>query len=583
MGKPVYLGKVKLRWCDRCNLPLIGKKCDLCGKEGRRVEITPPGEVRIGFEGDLKILRNAIRRQFGCDFSRKFVLFNRVPHYDRMDEVIIDGKVVGNLRYDIHSFKFIFTLRIEGGHMLSNCATKGWVIADGGAVKPILDGKNLMLPGVVDFSEDIEKGDEVIVKDSSGRDFAVGIAKKSSEEMERSGRGVAVKIRYRGYGMWKDGRDADIQKIIQANINYLKKLEKKAVRRIEEIYSKHNLPLAVSFSGGKDSLVTLLLALKTGLQFRTFFLNTGIELPETIEYVNVVEKKYKIKIDRINAGDAFWKSLEHFGPPGRDYRWCCKVAKLGPTTRYILENYSSGVLTLIGQRRYESMERMRKGSVWRNEWVPNQLSFSPIQNWTSLEIWLYIFWKKAPINPWYYRGLTRIGCYLCPSMDLGDFEIEKEYFDGVERWITYLRNFAKKHGIDEKWVKSSWRWKNPPKWAGKISFEREKLKINEEKIGDDYLLKFNKLINWNRVRNMLAALPEGTYKISENNLTVQENFLNEAKSLIIRSQECVGCGICLGRCPVNALYLDDEEKIRIKEERCIHCLDCLGKCPAEEF
>ena len=582
MGKPIYLGKVKLRWCDQHNLPLIGKKCDICGEEGKKVNITPPGEVRIGFEGDLNILRNAIKEQFGCEFSRKSVLFNRVPHFDRMDEVIIDGKVVGNLRFDINSHQFILTLRMEGAYMLSSCVKKGWIKADKGAIKPLLDGKNLMLPGVVDFSEGIKRGDEVIVKDESGKVFAVGIAKKSSEEMKKDEKGVAVKIRYSGYGEWKDRRDASVEEVIRANLSYLEKLEKKAVERIKEVYSQYNLPMAVSFSGGKDSLVTLLLALKSGIPFRTFFLNTGMELPETVDYVDEVEKKYGIKVDRIEAGDAFWRNLEHFGPPGRDYRWCCKVAKLGPTTRYILENYTSGVLTLIGQRRYESAERMRKGDIWRNEWVPNQLSFSPIQNWNSLEVWLYILWKRAPINPWYRRGLTRIGCYLCPAMDIGDFEIEKRYYDGVEKWFSYLRNFAKEHNIPEEWVKSSWRWKNPPEWAGKISFEREKLKITAEKREDHYILKFNKPVEWSRIKNMLTALPQGTYSISDN-VIVQKDFLGEARSLIIRSQECVGCGVCLGRCPVNALYLDNEGKIKITEEKCIHCLDCLGKCPAEEF
>ncbi len=584
MGRPVYLGKVKLGWCDRCNVPLLSSRCDLCGEHGRKLNITPPGEVRIGFEGDLNILRKAIMRQFGCEFYRETVLFNRVPHYDRMDEVILDGRVIGNLRYDIDSREFVFTLRMDGAYMLNSCAKKGWIIADNGAIDPILQGKNLMLPGVVDFSEGIKVGDEIIVKDESSRVFAVGIAKKSSEDMKKGGKGIAVKIRHRGYGSWKNGRDATIEEIIKANITHLESIEKKAVKEIRKTKEKYGLPVAVSFSGGKDSLATLLLAFESGVEFSTFFLDTGIELHETVEYVSEVEKKYGIKVDKISAEDAFWKNLEHFGPPGRDYRWCCKVCKLGPTTRYIIENYPSGVLTLIGQRRYESWGRRKKGKIWRNDWVPNQLSFSPIQNWSSLEVWLYILWKDAPINPWYKRGLTRIGCYLCPSMDLGDFEIERMYFVGVEKWINYLRDFARRNGISEEWADSSWRWKNPPNWAGRIKFEREKLKIFAELNGEWYHLQFNKRVDEERMKNMLVALPEGTYSINpKGEISVRADFFTQAKSLIIRSQECVGCGICLARCPVNALLLDEDKKVKIEEEKCIHCLDCLGKCPAEEF
>ncbi len=580
MGKPVYLGKINFYWCDECNVPLLTKHCSICGNEGRKVPITPPGEVRIGFEGDLNILNEALERAFGCKLENFFVLFNRVPHYDRMDEVIIDGKVIGNLRYDIERKEFRIALRMEGAYLLNKCISKGWVEIDDGAIQPILSGKNLMAPGVKDCAEGIKSGDEVIIRDSSGRALAVGIARMNSEEMCRATHGMAVKIRHSGYGKWEKREQADLEKVIEANKHHLENIEKKAVRFIKEIKNKYNLPLAVSFSGGKDSLAVLLLALESGLDFHTFFLNTGIELPETVEYVNEFEKKYGIKIDRINAGKAFWKSLEHFGPPGRDYRWCCKVSKLGPTTRYILENYPSGLLTLIGQRRYESMERMRKGNIWRNEWVPNQLSVSPIQNWSSLEVWLYILWKKALINVWYKRGLTRIGCYLCPSSDLADFEILRKYFEGIEKWFSYLKEYAKKRKIPEEWAQSSWRWKNPPKWAGGIRVERDKLKV--QFVGKEWKeVRFDREVDEERMLNILFALPQGSFRYDKK-LEISENFVKEAKSLIIRSQECIGCGICLGRCPVGALYLENG-KIAIKEERCIHCLDCLGKCPAEEF
>ncbi len=581
MGRPVYLGKIKLYWCDECNVPLVGKGCGICGNEGRRVEITPPGEVRIGFEGDLKLLNRALEKQFGTSIRDHLVLFNRVPHYDRMDEIIVDGKVIGNLRYDIDGGEFKMALRMDGAYFLNSHIKRGWVVADDGAITPILSGKNLMVPGVTSFADDIKIGDEIIVRDSSGSAIAVGIAKMSSEDMENASRGVAVKIRHSGYGKWTRRRQPRIEDIIRANEEHLKKIEQRGVKFIKDISAEYDLPLAVSFSGGKDSLAVLLLAMESGIDFSVFFLNTGIELPETIEYVDEVEKAYGIKIDRIDAGNAFFDSLEHFGPPGRDYRWCCKACKLGPTTRYILEKYPKGLLTLIGQRRYESFERMRKGSVWRNEWIPNQLSASPIQNWTSFEVWLYILWKKAPINIWYKRGLTRIGCYLCPSSDLADFSIVREYFEGIDDWFSYLKIYARDRGIPEQWSISAWRWKNPPGWAGGVRVEREKLKVEFE--GESWKrISFNKKVDIDSMLNMLYALPEGSWREKNGEIEVSEKYEREARSLIVRSQECIGCGICLARCPVSALHLHNG-KIKLMEERCIHCLDCLGKCPAEEF
>jgi len=579
MGKPVYLGKLKLYWCDSLNLPSLSREC-ANGEIARKVPITPPGEVRPAFGGDIEILNRVVRRQFGTELSGYFILLNRVPHYDRMDEVIIDGKVIGNLKYDIEKGDFRLTLRMPGAFLLSKTMGKGWVVADDGAVKPILSGKNLMAPGVVDC-RGVDEGDEVIILDSSGKAIGVGMARMPCGEMIEASRGVAVKLRHSGAGEWESRRQLSLDEVVRFNEDYLRNIERRALEFISNVADKYQLPLAVSFSGGKDSMAVLLLAIESGRPFKTFFLNTGIELPETVEFVDLVEKRYGIEIDRIEAGDAFFESLEHFGPPGRDYRWCCKVTKLGPTTRYILENYPKGLLTLIGQRRYESMERMRKGSVWRNEWVPNQLSASPIQNWTSLEVWLYLLWKDAPINPWYTRGLTRIGCYLCPSSDIADFKIVSEHFPGIEKWFSYLKEYARERNLPEEWVKSSWRWENPPSWAGGIRAPREKLKVDFH--GEGWLtLEFNKEVDMDSLKNLLHALPEGSWREKNGKIEVDETYRNEAESLIIRSQECVACGICLARCPVNALKLENG-KIKIVEESCIHCLDCLGKCPAEEF
>ncbi len=41
---------------------------------------------------------------------------------------------------------------------------------------------------------------------------------------------------------------------------------------------------------------------------------------------------------------------------------------------------------------------------------------------------------------------------------------------------------------------------------------------------------------------------------------------------------CVGCGICVEKCPVVAISME-EEKAEIKMEKCIHCGTCHSVCP----
>ncbi|MCD6309866.1 MAG: 4Fe-4S binding protein [Candidatus Eremiobacteraeota bacterium] len=48
----------------------------------------------------------------------------------------------------------------------------------------------------------------------------------------------------------------------------------------------------------------------------------------------------------------------------------------------------------------------------------------------------------------------------------------------------------------------------------------------------------------------------------------------------ISKNECVGCGICVEECPVNAISMSDDKAI-INMSICIHCGICHGVCPEE--
>ena len=159
----------------------------------------------------------------------------------------------------------------------------------------------------------------------------------------------------------------------------------------------------------------------------------------------------------------FFESLVHFGPPGRDFRWCCKTNKLGPTTRAIMKHYPNGVLSFIGQRRYESEQRSEKPRVWRNPWTPGQVGASPIQDWTALHVWLYIFSKGEEYNPWYDRGLDRIGCFLCPASDLSEMELVRNSSKCFDEWSAYLEKHASESDLPDSWrTYALWRWKLLP-------------------------------------------------------------------------------------------------------------------------
>ena len=50
-------------------------------------------------------------------------------------------------------------------------------------------------------------------------------------------------------------------------------------------------------------------------------------------------------------------------------------------------------------------------------------------------------------------------------------------------------------------------------------------------------------------------------------------------AVIIDKETCIGCGACVGVCPVTALSLDNEGKSECNADTCISCLSCVGTCP----
>ncbi len=583
MSKAVYLGKAEIGWCDNCNVPVLGDECDICHSKPRIVKSTPPGDFKIALKGDSELLDNAFSQILNGKFSEIFsgylILLNRIPGSERSEEIIVSGFVVATVIYEKYSP--VVVLKPEFYHIAKEYLKDIFVYADCGAVESIKKGNNLMVPGILKIGKDALQGRYVFVMDCNGEVIATGILKMDNGEKETKGVGVKIKHILDSSQKIKL-KKSTIDDAINANKNYLENLERKALEKLRKYVGKK---IAVSFSGGKDSLVALHLAIKSGLNFKTLFLNTGLEFDETVEYVKSFAKEFDLDLDIIDAGDAFFKHLDHFGPPGRDYRWCCKVCKLGPTTRYIRDRYGNNeIYMIIGQRGYESETRHGKGSVWANEWVPNQIGVSPIQNWNGLSIWLYIFKNKLKYNPWYDRGLWRTGCYLCPSQDLMDLKIVEKYHEKYGRWKEYLENYAKEKGLPEEWIKNGlWRWNSIPAHLNdkNISFKRTSLKVFSENSEDQVIIKWNKEIEEKRLMNMLNILPKGVYQYN-GDLIVKKNFKEMAEQIIYQAGECVGCGVCTGRCDQNALNIF-KGKVWVNESKCIHCTKCIGKCPVYNF
>lgn len=536
------------------------------------MKITPPGDYRPAFDFDIKRIRKTVEGQFGAGTGKamipegRLVVLNKCPAVDAMDEVIVDGQVVGS-----HVFEpgkgWRFICRLEGAHRIRGTITKSWVKAYDDAVPFVKDGASLMAPGVLDADPGIKVGSEVIVVSEDGTPVSTGRARMTGPEMVDANKGPAVKNRW-----YKDieikavtNENRTWQDAVEANENVLDRRIGKAVAYVQRTMKRFaDIPVAVAYSGGKDSLVTLHLVLAADVKPILIFTDTGLEFPETVENVKETAEKHNLELLVEDAGDAFWAAESYFGPPAKDFRWCCKTCKLGPTAMLIRREFPNGVLSFIGQRQYESQQRFEKGNIWRNPWVPGQIGASPIQHWPSMLVWLYIFSQGADYNPLYEKGMERIGCWLCPATDLAEFEV----IEHKSEWEDRLRTYAKAHDLPKEWVTLGlWRWKELPKGV------------------KDYL----ELAGMGELVDRCCS-ESGQKGIDPESLTPDEKerfnhfscISDDPQPVIRKALYCVGCGICLSNCESRALEMV-EGTIDLDPEKCVGCGKCLHPCTVVDF
>ncbi|MDD3874754.1 MAG: phosphoadenosine phosphosulfate reductase family protein, partial [Methanosarcina sp.] len=560
------------------------------------------------------------------------VVLNKAPYEDRMDEIIVDGEVLASLRFEIESCEWVLLPRLEGARRLfegrDKKTLKKWVVIEQGVVPFILKkGASVLAPGVLDADPEIKREDEVVVLNPAGEVICCGRARMTGKEMCEEKRGHAVKPRWSGEPepqktnpsgqSWEDA--------VKANEKILDGMIEKSHAFIKNVAGSMDMKVSVSYSGGKDSLAVLQLVDESLEDYEIMFADTGLEFPETLENVKQVVEYYGKKLRTTSAGDSFWDSISVFGPPTMDTRWCCKICKLGPITQLIDENYKGGCLSFIGQRKYESHARSISKRVWKNPWVGNQIGASPIQDWTALHIWLYLFSTKAPYNTAYETGYDRMGCWLCTSSSLADFfQLEESHPELAKKLNSHLLAYAEKTGLSPEWVKYGlWRYRRYPRVLQELAekngislfpSQEAPKKLNFE-VATGYRPckaggisadgSFGQAIDIETLEESGMLSPIGKVSFidgaasvafgesraqvfasgnvngrSDNEKTLKK-LMKIVEFSVRRALLCQGCGVCVGHCEHNAIEMK-EKKVRIKEN-CIHCGACIEVCPLVKF
>lgn len=363
-----------------------------------------------------------------------------------------------------------------------------------------------------------------------------------------------------------------------------------------------------SFSGGKDSQVVLDLCTRAipPTDFEVIYSDTGYELPPSLRLYEEVKEYYKQKFPALRFLTArnhesvlnYWDKI---GTPSDTHRWCCSVMKTAPLYRMLKVdgNKQAHVLAFDGVRAEESTkrdsyQRIGKG---KHTFVYNA---HPILRWNTIEIFLYLFRYKLPINPAYRVGKARVGCLICPfSTGWDDMVVNRCYPKDLAPFVEKLQKYSAQVKIA-----NFDNYLNERRWKLKPLGDRSQIIPTVKIKSDVQALTFSAEIIDSRLK-ILAWLPaickytikeckggyygemffrgatypyEITQELNVTKFTVGGRPTNDLtfllRRLIYKTAYCINCEVCEVDCPTGALSIVPEVKIDIN--KCIHCHKCFN-------
>lgn len=231
---------------------------------------------------------------------------------------------------------------------------------------------------------------------------------------------------------------------------HLNQIEKNSICLLKKYGLNTDRKIIDTNSTGKDSMVKTYLANKAGLQFKTYFNVTTLDVSESNRMAK--GNKYNFTFPEDKYGGFYqWQKRENI-VPSRLNRCCCKYFKEDATIHSFSPN--DKLLFLFGMRNDESNSRSGYTDEWINQkWGKQRdwIGILPIRQWTDVDIWLYIFRENIEINPKYKMGYNRVVCGIaCPNYSKSTWVLDQYWYPKMyQRWRDILR----KDFIDNnKWL-----------------------------------------------------------------------------------------------------------------------------------
>lgn len=219
----------------------------------------------------------------------------------------------------------------------------------------------------------------------------------------------------------------------------------------------------LGLSGGKDSSALAIYLRDKIPEMEYFFADTGAELPETLEFIDLLEDYLGKPIVRLNAGRDFdyYLKLHNNYLPSPNQRWCTINLKLIPFENFVGNDLAISYIAIRAD------EPDRSGYISKKSNITTRFPFK--ENGLVKYDIKDILESSGLGVPDYYQWRSRSGCYFC-------FFQRKEEWIGLKKHHPDLFNKAKEY---EKFDENSGKKYT---WNQSGTLDELLLKIKKEKI-----------------------------------------------------------------------------------------------------
>lgn len=387
-------------------------------------------------------------------------------------------------------------------------------------------------------------------------------------------------------------RPVDLAAMVEENHEMLQIIEQSTAKKILAIYEKYKDRLDcfhVAFSGGKDSCVLLDLVRKTlpKGRFVVVFGDTGMEFSDTYTVIEKTrawcareEIPFYIAKSHLDPKES-WRL---FGPPSRVLRWCCSVHKSAPQTLKLREitgkdDYTG--LAFVGIRAQESATRAEYEYENYGKKVKGQYDFYPILEWTSAEVFLYVFANNVCVNETYKKGNSRAGCLVCPMAGgLSEYMRRVIYPDAVTQYFGLIKDTSDKPFTDSRFFdfmnRGAWKSRADGRFV-----EGTTKKYHEETKGEKTQITITnpssdwrewiKTLDWDIPVSIQQIKDSYTVSVLESDLKSDPSLAKIFRQVFRKAAYCCACTVCAANCKNGCISFENGT---IKIDRCHHCRDC---------